>query len=176
MAGTHADADHEDRSADLTPRPTMPAPRLLALLPALGCAAATAALLPTASGTFACRYKDFAHCAQGDASVTLQDGKVQAVSFSASFCANKRQAVGECRLEARRGGPLVWADEAGKATVQLVDPRHPQLDDALAVLLGDDTIVLDLSETQGASHCSGGGDLPEKVVIDPVTQACRVTF
>jgi hypothetical protein len=145
-------------------------------LVALG-SAATAASLASASGTYACTYRDFRQCTDGSAKVTLVDGKLQAVAFSNKFCPVKNKPPGSCTVESERsGGPGKWADDARTTSINLTDPKYPQLEDVFAVVVQDEHIALDFSETQPVNRCKEGGDLPERIVIDPRTTQCRVEF
>jgi hypothetical protein len=145
-------------------------------LVALG-SAATAASLASTSGTYACTYRDFRQCTDGSAKVTLADGKLQAVVFVNNFCPVKRKPPGGCTVESERtGGPGKWADDARATRITFTDPKHPQLEDVFAVVVEDEHIVLDFSDTQPVTRCKDSGDLPERIVIDPRTAQCRVNF
>lgn len=147
-----------------------------ALLLTAMCAAASAATLPESSGTYACSYRDFAHCTQGTAKVTLREGKLQAVSFENSFCPVKNKPAGSCALDSTRGGPQPWADDGRRTTITFPDPDHPNLEDVFAVSVEDERIVLIFTESQPVSRCKHTADLPSRIFIDPRTNACRVVF
>lgn len=151
-----------------------------ATLAALG-AAASAGGLGESSGTFACSYKDFSRCNEGSASVTLQGGKVQSVSFDSRFCATKAQPAAHCRLETARSGADKWEESGRTLSVTFTNPRHAELTDLFSVVVEDTRILLDFGDAQSLTRCKGSngkaaGDLPERVVIDPQAEKCRVEY
>lgn len=149
-------------------------PTLSALFLASLAAAASAATLNQSSGTYACRYKDFKTCSEGSAQVTLLNGRLQAVSFGNSFCPVKAKPPGGCTVESTRSGAQKWADDGRLTRITFSDPKHPNLDDVFAVSVEDERIVLDFNDSQPVLRCTEGGDLPERLVIDPRTEKCRV--
>jgi hypothetical protein len=151
-----------------------------ALLAAAG-AAASATVLGHASGTYACTFQEFSRCTEGRASVTLVDGKVQSVSFDSKFCATKARPAASCRLETSRGGADKWEDQGRTLSVTFPHPRYTELTDTLGVSVEDTQIVLDFGDAQSITKCKdsagkAAGDLPERVVIAPQAEKCRVEF
>lgn len=153
-------------------------PRLKLALPVLLLAwlgaAASATALSQSSGTYACRYKHFKTCSEGNAQVTLQDGKLQSVSFANQFCPVKKKPPATCALQATRSGQQAWADDGRTTSITFADPKHPHLEDVFAVMVEDERIVLDFSDAQPITRCTDGGDLPDRIVIDPRSETCRV--
>jgi hypothetical protein len=164
-------------------RPAMPVltkTLVTALLAAAG-AAASATVLGMASGTYACTFQEFSRCTEGRASVTLVDGKVQSVSFDSKFCATKARPAANCRLETTRGGADKWQENGRAVSVTFAHPRYTELVDTFGVSVEDAQIVLDFGDAQSITKCKdnagkAAGDLPERVVITPQAEKCRVEF
>lgn len=154
---------------------------LVTALVAAACAAASATVLGHASGTYACTFQEFSRCTEGRASVTLVDGKVQSVSFDSKACATKAQPAAHCRLETTRGGADKWEENGRALSVTFPHPRYTELIDTLAVSVEEAQIVLDFGDTQALTRCKdnagkAAGDLPERLVITPQAEKCRVEF
>lgn len=162
----------------------MPSPALRKLLPAwlaTLCAAASAGGLGASSGTFACSYHDFGSCTEGSARVTLQEGKVQSVSFDSKSCGTKARPAARCQLEVSRSGPDKWAENGHTLSVTFAHPRYTELVDLFSVAVEDARIVLDFSDAQSITKCKGSdgkaaGELPERLVIAPRADKCQVEF
>lgn len=146
------------------------------LLSALGTTTAPAAGLAESSGTYACSYNEFSDCSEGSARVTLLHGKVQSVSFDSKFCATKARPAASCKLDIARGGAEKWEEKGHTLSVTFSHPRFTELTDVFAVSVEDARIVLDFGDTQPSTKCKPAGDLPERLVIEPQAEKCRVEF
>lgn len=146
------------------------------LLATLCTSSAVAAGLAESSGTYSCSYNDFSRCSEGSARVTLLDGKVQSVSFDSKFCATKARPAASCKLDIARGGADKWEEKGRTVSVTFIHPRFSELTDVFAVSVEDGQIVLDFGETQPSTKCKPAGELPERLVIAPQAEKCRVEF
>ncbi|HJV71324.1 hypothetical protein [Ideonella sp.] len=153
------------------------APALLLLL-SLGVppGAGAAVALGEASGTYTCSYKLFSSCSSGSATVKLLNGKLQQVSFESLFCATPAKPANRCSLESARGGPDRWSESGTAVRIEFTHPKYPEMDDALAVTVQGQAIVIDFGESQSLPRCDLGADLPEKLTLDPADQNCRVEY
>jgi len=151
-------------------------PALLLLLSLGAPLGAAAAALGEASGTYTCSYKLFSSCGNGSATIKLLNGKLQQVSFESLFCATPAKPANRCSLDSARGGPDRWSESGTAVRIEFTHPKYPEMDDALAVTVQEQAIVIDFGESQSLPRCGLGANLPEKLTLDPADKHCKVEY
>lgn len=157
---------------------------MLAQKQIMKCIARLAVLLLLASASGApvqaqeirsCRFEVKARCLSGEARVIVADGVVTAVAVEADWCGRRGSPGYSCTIDAsRKDKESTWTEDAASTVIANASPFNPAAPDRLKVTVGKH-VSIDLDETQSASRCGAGAELPRAIVIpEQKGKACRV--